>query len=45
MRYCNIISRFFKLSHRAGATLKQFTEEYKIEGSGLHVVILANVKD
>lgn len=36
MKYCNIISRFFKLSHKAGATLKQLIEEYKIEGGGLH---------
>jgi hypothetical protein len=36
MRCCNIISRFFKTSHKAGAVLKQFTEEYGIEGGGLH---------
>ena len=35
IRYCNIISRFFKTSHKANAVLKQFTKEYGIEGGGL----------
>ena len=30
-----MISRFFKTSHKANAALKQFTEEYSIEGGRL----------
>jgi hypothetical protein len=37
VKYCNIISRFFKTSHRAGSILKQFVKDFNIEGGGLHI--------
>ena len=35
VKNCNIISRFFKTSHKAGHTLNEIVKEYKIEGGGL----------
>ena len=37
VKQCNIISRFFKTLHMAGATLRKYIKEYNIEGGGLHL--------
>ena len=35
VKNCNIISRFFKTSHKAGHILNEIIKEYNIEGDGL----------
>ena len=35
VKNCNIISRFFKTSHRAKFFLEKYTKEFNIEGNGL----------
>jgi len=37
VKKCNIISRFFKMSHRAGAILDKYMKEYNVEGGGLRI--------
>jgi capsid portal protein len=39
VKQCNIISRFFKTSHMAGAILRKYIEDHNIEGGGLHIYI------
>ena len=39
MRSCNIISRFFKTFHKAGAILRNYIKEYNIEGGNLRTYV------
>ena len=35
LKYCNILSRFFKTSHQGGNLLNQYINEMNITGGGL----------